>query len=286
MNVLTFDLEDWFHILDNDGTRAPADWKKFEPRIAEGVDRILDTLSQANVVSTFFCLGWVAECHPAIVKRIHEAGHEIGSHSYAHQLVYEQSRGSFRSDLESSVKFIEDLTGSPVKYYRAPGFSVARRSAWIFDVLLDVGIEVDCSVFPAVRAHGGFSDFGVAEPVVVRTEKGDLKEFPINIAQVFGHRLVFSGGGYFRLLPYWVIAAMMRKASYVMTYFHPRDFDAGQPLLPGLSPLRRFKSYYGLSSAMPKLIALLKEFQFLSLSEACGRVDWASARVVDLRENA
>lgn len=278
MRILTFDIEDWFHVLDNASTRDVADWARYGSRFEPIVDRLLLILDERKLKATFFCLGWIAEKYPGVVRRIHQEGHEIGSHSYAHQLVYEQSRELFVDDFRRSVAALEDATGQKVLAYRAPGFSLTKSNQWVFEELVEQGIEVDCSVFPAKRAHGGFADFGAGGPSLVQTRKGLLKEFPINIWEALGLKLVFSGGGYFRLLPYFVIRALARRSPYLMTYFHPRDFDPGQPVVPGLSVVRHFKSYYGLSSAEAKLNCFLSDFEFLDLRTAVSRVDWGNVQ--------
>ncbi|WP_338875726.1 polysaccharide deacetylase family protein [Spirosoma sp. SC4-14] len=275
MNILTFDIEEWFHILDNASTRTEAEWGRYETRIYENMDRIFELLDDTKSRATFFCLGWVADKHPEIIRRIDAAGYEIATHSYAHQLAYEQTPAEFQADLERSIKHLQDITGKKVRSYRAPGFSIKEYNRWVFPILIEQGIEIDCSVFSARRAHGGDASLGMFEPGFLNVEGTLLKEFPINTAAVLGQDLIFSGGGYFRLLPYRAIRGLMSRSNYVMTYFHPRDFDAGQPMIPGLSRARRFKSYYGLKNCLPKLRQLLIEFPFVDLAEADRQVDWA-----------
>jgi polysaccharide deacetylase family protein (PEP-CTERM system associated) len=277
MNVLTFDIEDWFHLLDIESTRSSLDWQNYESRVEASTGALLEMLARHRQRATFFVLGWVAERCPALVRSIVDAGFEIGSHSARHQLVYEQSREEFEADFDRSVKTLEDISGRRIRAYRAPGFSLTRETPWVFDALIERGIEFDCSIFPAGRGHGGFPGFGPARPVLVTRGGAQIKEFPINTASVAGKPLVFSGGGYFRLLPYPLIRRLMRAAPYVMTYFHPRDFDAGQPVLEGLPPVRRFKSYVGIGGAKAKLDKLLREFPFADLAEADAGVDWSRA---------
>jgi polysaccharide deacetylase family protein (PEP-CTERM system associated) len=280
MNILTFDIEDWFHILDNDATRGEREWEGFPSRIHANTDRILDELERGGRKATFFCLGWVARRYPEIVRAIDGRGHEIGSHSAMHQLVYEQGAKEFRRDLRDSIAVLEDTIGGKVQSYRAPGFSITEHTPWAFEALCEAGIQRDSSVFPAPRAHGGFASFGAAEPVVIECGGMRLKEFPINVATVLGRGLIFSGGGYFRLLPYALISRLMSASPYVMTYFHPRDFDPGQPVLDSLPLTRRFKSYVGLRTAWRKLARLLDEFPCVDLRTADEAVDWGKVRVV------
>jgi len=282
MNILTFDVEDWFHILDNDSTKNEKQWMKFESRIHQNMDKIFDILEKHNQKATFFSMGWVARRYPDIIKKIDSLGYEIASHSDMHQLAYELNREAFRQDLEKSVKSIEDVIGKKVRAYRAPGFSLMQENKWVFEELIKNGIEIDCSVFPAKRAHGGFEEFGYAEPAYVEISGEKIKEFPINIYQLFGTNIVFSGGGYFRLLPYFLIKDLMRKSDYVMTYLHPRDFDHEQPVIDGLSSFRKFKSYVGLKGSYNKLEKLIEDFEFIDIDEANRMIDWQNKRKVYL----
>ena len=282
MRILSFDIEEWFHLLDHGATRGEADWARFPRRLDENIEPIFELLRRHGCGATFFCLGWVAREYPHVVRRIRDAGHEVATHSDLHQLAYTQSPGEFRDDLARSIDCLEDVTGKKVVSYRAPGFSFKQDNAWVFDVLLDLGIERDCSIFPAPRAHGGFASYGAAEPNRLQVGERRLKEFPINLADVLGRKVIFSGGGYFRLLPRRVIANLVERSGYVMTYFHPRDFDADQPMVPGLSAARRFKSYYGLAGTFDKLDWILGRYAFTSLAAADAAIDWASRPVVAL----
>ena len=156
MRILTIDLEDWFHILDNDETASPVGWERFESRVERNTEWILEKLSDKKQLATFFCLGWIAQKHPLLIKKIAEEGHEIACHSMHHQLVYSQSGVDFLNDLKQSIDILENITGKKVKSYRAPGFSISLKTDWVFDALLEAGIENDCSVFPSSRNHGGY----------------------------------------------------------------------------------------------------------------------------------
>jgi polysaccharide deacetylase family protein (PEP-CTERM system associated) len=232
--------------------------------------------------ATFFCLGWVAEQHPEVIKSIDNAGYEIASHSYGHQLAYEQSREQFREDLTRSLGILQDITGKSIDTYRAPGFSITGKNLWAFDELIDAGIKVDCSLFPADRAHGGLPSFGDAVPTTGNRNGRSIKLFPINTRSVLGKKIIYSGGGYFRLMPAPLLRRWFGDDDYVMTYFHPRDFDPGQPMVPGLSPLRKFKSYVGIRGAKDKLRRLLKQNSFTDVRSANQSVDWIAAPQVTL----
>lgn len=280
MKILTFDIEEWFHILDNEATKTEAKWEGFESRLNGNMDKIHGMLEEQK--ATFFCLGWVARKYPEVLKKIDRKGHEIATHSDLHQLAYEQNRKTFEQDLERSIKSIEDVIGKKVRTYRAPGFSLMEQNKWVFEVLIKNGIEIDASIFPAERSHGGFAQFGHAEPCWIDIDGMRMKEFPINLSSFAGKNLIFSGGGYFRLFPYPLLDVMTKNSDYVMTYFHPRDFDSEQPMVPGLNVIRKFKSYYGLKDCLPKLDKLIKKYEFVDIRTAEASIDWEKAKIVKL----
>jgi len=282
MNILTFDIEEWFHILDLDSTRTEREWFSFESRIYNNMDRLFDILDLSNCRATFFCLGWIAEAYPDIIKGIKARGYEIGTHGRRHQLIYEQSYTEFKNDLEYSIKLLQDLTGDKIKYYRAPGFSIKGDNKWVFEIIATQGIEVDCSIFPAPRSHGGFASFPESVPSIIRCNRVELKELPINYVRLLGIPIIFSGGGYFRFFPYSLLKILTSNSDYTMSYFHPRDFDPNQPIINELSIYRKFKSYYGLEWAETKLNKLLNDFQFVDIGMAIEQIDWESAPVIDI----
>ncbi len=282
MNILTFDIEEWFHILDNDSTKNELDWNKYEYRLEANMNRILELLSKNNQRATFFVLGWVARKFPEVVKEINSLDFEIATHSDLHQLAYNQTKTEFKTDLEQSIKSIEDLIGKKVRTYRAPGFSVTNENLWVYEVLVNQGIEIDCSIFPALRAHGGLKHYGSSEPSILEFNGCSIKEFPINVESILGQKIIFSGGGYFRLFPYWFIKKMMNESKYVMTYFHPRDFDSEQPMIKELSLVRKFKSYYGLNKSFQKLESLITDYNFIDIHEAEKIVKWENVKKVSV----
>lgn len=282
MNILTFDIEEWFHILDNESTKTEKQWSNYDYRLESNMNRIFELLDRKNQKATFFCLGWVARKFPMIIKNIEQQGFEIATHSDMHQLAFEQSKQEFKQDLDRSIKSIEDLIGKKVTTYRAPGFSIKEENKWVFTELVNQGIEIDCSIFPAKRSHGGLESYGHAKPSIIVYEGMTLKEFPINLFNIGASNLIFSGGGYFRILPYWMIKKMTRKSDYVMTYFHPRDFDFNQPVIQELSRLRKFKSYVGLKSAFDKLERLISDFEFIDIITADSKIDWESLKKIEL----
>ena len=282
MRILTFDIEEWFHILDNDSTRLENTWRGKETRIHRNMDRIFELLDKHNQRATFFCIGWVAEKHPDVIKKIDALGYEIGSHSNLHQLVYEQSPEEFRQDLRVSIDRIESVTGKKITKYRSPGFSITKDALWAFEILSEEGIVTDCSVFPASRAHGGIADLDLRTPFVIKHGSGQLREFPVSVTSMLGKNIIFSGGGYFRFFPYKVIKRLTSKEDYVMTYFHPRDFDPAQPMIKELPLSRKFKSYVGLKGALGKLDAFLRDYRFMDVAEAEKMIDWEGAGQLEI----
>lgn len=286
MNILTFDVEEWFHLLDFDATRTEAEWGKYEVRIHENVDRILDILERTNTKGTFFIIGWIAKTYPELVRKIAEK-YQIGCHTMNHQLVWQQSREEFRRDVETGVKMLEDITGKKVECFRAPGFSIRESEAWAFEILSDLGIKYDSSIFPAHHAHGGMPSFPKSKPTIIRYNGLKMKEFPVCFKTIAGKHIVFSGGGYFRLFPYplikkWHTDCTDHTDNYLLAYIHPRDLDGGQPMLEGLPLARKFKSYVGLKGAASKLERWLNDFEFMDIATADQSADWEKAQRVEL----
>jgi len=282
MNILTFDIEEWFHLLDNESTKTAKEWRNYDSRIHENMERIFTMLEKHNQKATFFCLGWIAETYPEVIKDIVARGYEVGTHTRMHQLVYEQTPKEFNNDVEFSVKTLEDITGQKVKYFRAPGFSIREDNKWAFEVLVKNGIEVDSSVFPSPRAHGGLPTYTEPVPSLLKYNGIELKELPINYHNVLGVPVIFSGGGYFRLFSYKLIKRWTSQSDYVMSYLHPRDFDASQPMIKELPMMRRLKAYVGLSGAKRKLDNWLTDFDFVDVETAVKQIDWGKVPVVKI----
>lgn len=283
MNILTFDTEEWFHLLDNDSTKSEAQWVTYEKRIEGNVGRLIDILDSTNTKATFFIIGWVAKTYPDLVRRISER-FQIGSHTMNHQLVWQQSPKEFRNDVEESIHRLEDITGKKVTCFRAPGFSIRESEGWAFEILSELGITTDCSVFPAHHAHGGMPSYGTPGPSIIEYKDCRIKELPVTYKEIGGKHIIFSGGGYFRLVPYSVLKKWTNESSdYLLSYIHPRDLDAGQPMIKELNYLRRFKSYYGLKGAERKLRRWLTDFDFVDIQTADAQIDWDKAPVVHLK---
>lgn len=263
-HALSFDIEDWFHIVEVKAVENPDEWPRLsrESSLVERyTDLILKICDDHKTTATFFVLGWIAERHPALVKRIADAGHELGTHSFWHRKVYELTPETFAQDIRESLRAIRAGTGRDItiRGFRAPSFSITRGAEWAFDVLLDCGLEYDASLFPAARGHGGYACTPGAH--VVRTPRGrPIPELPMSIARYGPKRMCYCGGGYLRLLPGWMIerglAQEARAGRPTVVYLHPRDFAPDCPRVP--MPIhRRFKCYVGMARTEGKLRAML-----------------------------
>lgn len=280
MNILSFDIEDWYN--HDDYSRDFA-WEKHEVRIYEGTEKILTVLDEKRLKGTFFCVGWIAEHHPKVVQWIAKRGHHIGCHSYQHELASRFTPQEFKEDTYKAKCLIEDVAGCEVNAFRVPSFSITKDNLWTFDVLAELGFKYDSSVFPSVHEFGGIPGFK-AEPTLLRTHNGDLKEFPISLGKVLGREIVYSGGGYFRVMPYCMLKKWTKKDDYVMSYFHPSDFDPGQPQMPQLSLMRQFKNRVGLRGSYKKFKKYMNDFDFASLVAADQLIDWDKAKVISVDE--
>jgi len=288
-HLMTVDVEDWFHILDVEGGYRREDWAGLESRVVANTERLLALFAEAGARATFFVVGWVAWRHPELVRRIAEAGHEIGSHSFWHEILQRYDRGTLRRDLEASRKLLEDLSGTPVRGFRAPGASVTAETLWAFDVLVEAGFAYDASICPGLSSHGGL-DSPWDAPHLVRCEAGELVEIPSSTLALGRRRIPYAGGGYLRLFPYPLVRAGLardaRRGWPGNIYLHPREIDPDQPRM-ALPAKRRFKYYVGLRTTEGKVRALLRDHRF----EPCW--DWIEAhreelagRVLDVREGA
>lgn len=264
-NMLTVDVEEWFHILEVEGGHTRDEWPHLESRVEANTDVLLDLFAAAGVRGTFFVVGWVARQHPQLVRKIAAAGHEIASHSYWHEVVAKHTPASLAEDLGTSRKLLEDQSGRPVRGFRAPGGSITPETSWAFDVIAEAGFTYDASVNPGHSSHGGFPTphFG---PHRIRCGSGTLYEIPWTTVGLAGRRVPFAGGGYLRLFPYPLIricvGAENRHGRPATVYVHPREIDPEQPRMQ-LPWQRRFKYYVGLRSTARKLAALLRDHPFV-----------------------
>lgn len=273
-NALSVDVEDWFQVGAFERTIRREDWAGLTHRVERNTDAVLALFDDAGVKATFFTLGWVAERYPALIRRIAEAGHEVASHGYDHARVFTFTAEAFRADLRRSRALLEDAGGQAVTGYRAPSFSIDRRTPWAHPVLAEEGYTYSSSVAPIRHDHYGWPE---SPRFAWKPVKGSpLVELPVTTARFAGRTLAAGGGGFFRLLPYgfsrWAIRQVNRDEQRpAIIYFHPWEIDPGQPRVAG-APLRsQLRHYSNLSVMADKLRRLTRDF-------AWTRVDALAAR--------
>jgi polysaccharide deacetylase family protein (PEP-CTERM system associated) len=273
-NVLTIDVEEYFHPTEFQSTLDQREWTRLPTRIDGETKVVLDLLDAHEVKATFFILGWVALHHGALVREIVSRGHEIGCHSHLHQLVYELTPAQFREDTRSAVSAIEDSCGLTPRIYRAPSYSITRESFWALETLIECGFTHDSSVYPISHDRYGIVGFE-RHAHVLRTPSGPIQEIPIaTVLLANGHVAPIGGGGYLRLLPYRYASAGIRRLNRVegrpaCIYFHPWEIDPEQPrLASGLLAILR--TYTGMRGMRGKIQRLLTEFRFAPLTAVYG----------------
>lgn len=265
-NALTVDVEEHFQVHNFEKIFDRKDWDKQESRVAANTRRVLSILKEKDTKATFFVLGWVADRHPDVVREIVEQGHELATHGYDHQLIYRQTPKEFEQDIARSLDAIakalangggSKLEARPIGY-RAPAFSITKKSLWALDVLRDAGFRYDSSIFP-LAAH---DRYGIPEAGrFAKRLEGGLWEFPVSTVRIASKNLPVAGGGYFRLLPAWVtekaIGHINGEGHPAVVYLHPWEFDPEQPRVEGATLLSRFRHYVNLAQTGDKLRALL-----------------------------
>ena len=269
-NALTVDVEDYFQVSAFANSIEPRDWASHPPRVEQNTRRLLDIFDEFDVTATFFILGWVAEQTRDLVREIADRGHEVASHGYSHQLVYNQTPELFRDETLRSKQILEDIIQAPVRGYRAASYSITERSLWALDILAEAGFAYDSSIFPIRHDRYGMPN-AENTPHRLETQEGhSLVEFPLSTAEIFNYRLPVAGGGYFRLYPYVLtrtgLGQINRRHQPFIFYLHPWEIDPDQPRISaGL--LSRFRHYNNLSKCEDRLRLLLQDFSFVSAKQ-------------------
>ncbi len=272
VNAFSIDVEDYFHVE----ALAPAidrgQWDALEYRAEGNTRRVLEVLGEEGVKATFFILGWVAKRSPALVRDIHAAGHEVACHGLTHQRVYTQSPATFTAETREAKQVLEDAIGGPVKGYRAATYSVTKDSLWALEILQELGFAYDSSIFPIRHDLYGIPD---APRFPYRPGAGPMLEVPITTVEFLGKRLPAGGGGWFRLLPYGVFSAALRRVNERdgqagVFYCHPWEIDPGQPRIGGLPLKSRFRHYTNLRTMEARLRRLLRDFRWGRMDEVFG----------------
>jgi peptidoglycan-N-acetylglucosamine deacetylase len=273
-HAFTVDVEDWFHILDCPQSPRPDEYDSFPSRVEVNTGRVLDLLAERSVRGTFFVLGWVADRYPRLVRRIVEAGHEIGAHGYHHVLASTLSDDELEDDTRRAVAAVGAATGVAPVGYRSPGGSLLARQRWLFDLLIELGMDFDASVYPRPGGLAEAEGYPERPYVIARAARAELWEFPSTVRRWCGIRWAFAEGGYLRLLPVSVVRHWFceREAAglTVSCCIHPREVDPGHPRLP-LNPTKQWRTRVGLKGMEAKVRALLGEFAFCPVGEVLGR---------------
>jgi polysaccharide deacetylase family protein (PEP-CTERM system associated) len=271
LNALTVDVEEYFHPTEVQASIDGSQWALLPSRVGDELTRILDLLATNHSKATFFILGWVAQRHPATVRAIVSAGHEIGCHSHLHRLVYSLSPGEFRRDTRQAVAAIEDACGITPRVYRAPSYSITKESLWALEILAEEGFVQDSSIFPIAHDRYGIPGSN-RHAYMIETRSGPIQEIPAATVKLSNGTVApIGGGGYLRLLPYRYTAAGIRRVNReegepVCIYFHPWEIDPDQPrLASGL--IARVRTYFGVRGMLGKLERLMRDFSFSSIGE-------------------
>ncbi|HVR89537.1 MAG TPA: XrtA system polysaccharide deacetylase [Novosphingobium sp.] len=274
VNGLSVDVEDWFQVGAFEGVIDRADWEGLSDRVERNCDAILQMFADADVKATFFTLGWVAQRHPGLLRRIAEQGHELASHGWDHARVFTFDKAGFTADLAKSRKAIEDAASVKVTGYRAPSFSIDQRTPWAYMALAEAGYAYSSSVAPIAHDHYGWRE--APRFAFKPLPWSELVELPVTTAEFAGRRLPAGGGGFFRVLPYafsrWAIRQVNeRDCRPAVFYFHPWEIDPEQPRVTGASLRSKLRHYTNLDAMADKLRQLIGEFEW-------GRMDVLALR--------
>lgn len=266
-NAMTVDVEDYFQVQAFAGCIDRSDWESLPRRVEVNTEKVLGLFAEARVSATFFVLGWVAERHPGLIRKIVTEGHELASHGYAHIPVYEQSAVEFRSDVRRTKQMLEDTGGVPVQGYRAASFSIGANTLWALDVLAEEGYQYSSSIYPVAHDLYGMP----SAPRFAFHPRNGFLEVPMTTLSLFGRNFPCSGGGYFRLFPYpvshWALRRVNeRERQACIFYFHPWEVDPEQPRPHGAPLKSRIRHYLNLRRMEGRLRCLLRDFNW-------GRID-------------
>ena len=291
MNILTFDIEEWFLESCRGGRKDKyAEYDKY-------LNTILEKLNEQSLKATFFCVGEMGRLFPDVIKKIYSEGHEIGCHSNIHTWLNKMTEVECREDTRKAVDSLEQCIGEKVRSYRAPAFSIGESNKWAFEILAENGIERDASIFPAVRSFGGFANFGQKTPCIVEYNGIQIKEYPICTTTVLGKEMAYSGGGYFRFFPLWFVEKEMKKSSYAMCYFHIGDLV---PESHGVQTKAEYEAYFkekgtlkarymryvkanlGKKGALSKMMRLIDDMDFMNLNQTDKMIDRNDMSVVKI----
>lgn len=267
---MTVDVEDYYQVSAFSKQIKKDDWGSFTSRVDLNTNHILDIFEKFNIKGTFFILGWVAEREQKLIKKISDKGHEIGCHGYRHDLVYNQTRDIFTEETQKSKRIIEDITGKAVNGYRAASYSITKKSIWAMDVLCEAGFKYDSSIFPIIHDRYGIPNAKTIPHVYNTESRNRIIEFPLSTVGIGNKRMPISGGGYFRLFPYWLTQLGLRNINKnnlpFIFYMHPWEIDINQPKIKSTF-LSEFRHYNNIDKFEARLISLINDFKFTTVSD-------------------
>jgi polysaccharide deacetylase family protein (PEP-CTERM system associated) len=271
LNALTFDIEDYYQVEAFKKYIRFEAWPRYPSRVVENTRKIIDILDQRNVKATFFILGWIAERFPDMIRRLTDDGHEIATHGYAHHMVYTQTPADFEKDLALSLEILETISGRKVIGYRAPTYSIIEETYWAFDILVKYNLRYDSSIFPITHDRYGVPD-GERFPHQIHRDTGTtIMEFPLSTLRFGKWNFPIAGGGYMRLLPYWVLKKGIQHLNHqqqpCIIYLHPWELDPEQPKISNIPVTTRVRHYLNLRSTATKLRQLIHDFEFAPIKE-------------------
>jgi polysaccharide deacetylase family protein (PEP-CTERM system associated) len=272
--AMSIDVEDWFQVENLKSAIRRDSWDSQVLRVEQNTDRMLELLDTHDAKSTFFVLGWVAERCPQLVRRIAEAGHEVASHGYGHELIYDLTPAAFREDVLRANGLLEDITGAKVRGYRAPSFSITD---WAVDILLDVGVEYDSSAFRTIAhdRYGKLSGMSAGQPVIKL--RSGFTEVCVSSLNVGSYPLPWGGGGYFRMIPYSIfsrgVRQILRSGTPYVFYIHPWEIDEGQPRVAAsrLRRSHRLRHYVNIDRCQARWTRLLADFAWITIADLLSR---------------
>jgi len=289
IHAMSIDVEEHFQVAAFDNPARRHQWSSIESRVERNIDIILNCLDECQIKSTMFVLGWVGQRFPQLVRRIADEGHEIASHGYAHELVTTQTPEQFRQDVRKAKEVLENACGQPVLGYRAPTFSIVQETLWALPILVEEGYVYDSSIFPVYHDQYGIPGANPL-PHIQSTSKGPLWEIPPSTYKVGWVRLPVAGGGYFRILPYWLLSLFLRRidsaGQVIVFYLHPWEFDPNQPKMSGKF-LSKLRHYWNLEKTEPRYRRLIRDFRFGSIRESLPMINslYANASQLQNRES-
>ena len=270
VNAMTVDVEEYFQVSAFEPLIASKDWGAWESRVELATNSILDLFAEKGIKATFFTLGYVAQKHPQLVRRIINDGHELGSHGMRHVRATEQTQPEFFEDISTSKKILEDCSGVEVIGYRAASFSVNRDNMWALESMEEAGYRYSSSIYPVRHDLYGVPDFSRFALVPEGVER--LVEVPVTTTQIAGRNIPIGGGGYFRLLPYALSKNLMQRVNRdekqpCIFYFHPWEVDPDQPRPEGLGLKTRFRHYVNQEKMLGKISRLLDDFSWSRMDQ-------------------